>query len=99
MCLSEEDIEQTNSMAFKFYLYPVFMLISVIFLFLTLVAFTMVPEMQNLHGKSIACQSGTLMIAFIGFAVTNLAGFLNISVATCKAFGNIEVFLFCTLLI
>jgi hypothetical protein len=75
----------------QFYLYPVFMIISIIFLFLTLVAFFMSPEMQNLHGKSIACQSGTLMVAFIAFTVTYLAG-SNSSVALCKLFGNHQLF-------
>jgi hypothetical protein len=79
--------DQNRPQGIQFYLYPVFMLISILFLFLTLVAFFMAPEMQNLHGKSIACQSGTLMIGFIAFTVTYLAG-SNSSKTVCKAFGK-----------
>jgi hypothetical protein len=83
-----DEQNQDQQKGFQFYLYPVFMIISIVFLFLTLVAFFMAPEMQNLHGKSIACQSGTLMIAFIAFTVTYLAG-SDSSITVCKIFGKI----------
>jgi hypothetical protein len=72
---------------FHFYFYLVFMIISTIFLLLTLVAFSIAPEMQNLHGKCIACQSGSLMIAFVALIVNYLGGSHN-SVATCIVFGK-----------
>jgi type II secretory pathway component PulF len=99
MCVSDEEMtdernETTQNQShsqkeLKFYLYPLFLLISATFLALTLLAFFLVPQMRNLHGKSIACQSGTLMIAFISFAAAYLRGFINISETTCKAFGKI----------
>ncbi|CAB3386563.1 Hypothetical predicted protein [Cloeon dipterum] len=52
------------------YIYPVFMIFSIICLLLTLLAFFFTPEMRNLHGKSIACQSFTLMMAYIGLTRT-----------------------------
>jgi uncharacterized membrane protein len=83
-----EEQNQEQLKGFQFYLYPIFMIISIVFLFLTLVAFFMAPEMQNLHGKSIACQSGTLMVAFIAFTVTYLVG-ADSSIAVCKVFGTV----------
>lgn len=86
--MTDEEMEQNQTRpGIQFYLYPVFMIISIVFLFLTLVAFFMAPEMQNLHGKSIACQSGTLMIAFIAFTVTYLTS-TDSSMVVCKVFGK-----------
>jgi hypothetical protein len=79
---------QENDVEIQFYLYPIFMIFSIIFLMMTLVAFFVAPEMQNLHGKSIACQSGTLMIALIGLTVTYLAGSSS-HMSVCKTFGNV----------
>ncbi|XP_059487689.1 G-protein coupled receptor Mth2-like [Neocloeon triangulifer] len=81
----------TETNGFKFYLYPVFMIGSVIFLFLTLLAFIVTPEMKNLHGKSIACQSFTLMMAFIGLTVTYLSGTDN-HIVVCKMFAYIAFY-------
>jgi len=65
------------------------MIISIFFLFFTLVAFFLAPEMQNLHGKSIACQSGTLMVAFIALTVNYLEG-RNNHMTVCKVFGEVK---------
>ncbi|CAB3381916.1 Hypothetical predicted protein [Cloeon dipterum] len=55
---TEVDIEMTEaSNSIKYMVYPVFMVISIFCLLLTLLAFVFTPEMRNLHGKSIACQS------------------------------------------
>lgn len=93
VCMTDEEIDQiqNKSLDLKFKLYPVFMLISVVFLFFVLVAFYVTPEMQNLHGKSIACQSGSLMIAFIALTITNLLAGSDISEDGCKAFGETAV--------
>ncbi|XP_059486865.1 G-protein coupled receptor Mth2-like [Neocloeon triangulifer] len=83
--------KQEGAMEFHFYLYPVFMICSVIFLFLTLLAFIVTPEMKNLHGKSIACQSFTLMMAYIGLTVTYLSGTDN-HIIVCKTFAYIAFY-------
>jgi multisubunit Na+/H+ antiporter MnhG subunit len=85
-----QDHHQTKGVVF--YLSLVFMLVSIIFLLLTVVAFFIAPEMQNLHGKCITCQSGSLMIAFVALTVI----FLEISSssdAVCKVVGMFWSFL------
>ncbi|CAB3381918.1 Hypothetical predicted protein [Cloeon dipterum] len=68
------------------YIYPVFMIFSIICLLLTLLAFFFTPEMRNLHGKSIACQSFTLMMAYIGLTVTYFSG-TDSKLIVCKLFA------------
>jgi hypothetical protein len=84
ICMSDEEMEPEG---IEIYLYSFFMFISIFFLLLVLVAFFTSPEMQNLHGKSIACQSGTLMVAFIALTVIYLAG-ADSSLVVCKIFGK-----------
>ncbi|XP_065336052.1 G-protein coupled receptor Mth2-like [Cloeon dipterum] len=68
------------------YIYPVFMIFSIICLLLTLLAFVFTPEMRNLHGKSIACQSFTLMMAYIGLTITYFSG-TDSNLVVCKLFA------------
>jgi hypothetical protein len=70
----------------KSYLYPGLMIISTVFLLLTLFAYFVAPEMNDLQGKSIACQSGTLAVSFIGYTVVQLTGDI-INNTGCKIAG------------
>ncbi|XP_059489905.1 G-protein coupled receptor Mth2-like [Neocloeon triangulifer] len=64
------------------------MVMSIISLFLTLLAFILTPEMKTLHGKSVACESFTLMMAFVGLTVTHLSG-TDSAIIVCKIFAYI----------
>jgi O-antigen ligase len=87
ICCGEPKCMDSQTTSNVSYLVPVLMLASAVFLMLTLVAFCVVPEMQNLHGKSIACQSASLMVAFVAMSVTQLTG-ADSSIVTCKTFGK-----------
>jgi hypothetical protein len=76
-----------NQKEFKFYLYPAFMVISTIFLILTLFAYFVSPAWNNLQGKSIACQSGTLAVSLVAYTVVHLFGDTT-SAMICKIAGN-----------
>lgn len=49
----------------EFQISRVTLLLSSIFLVLTLLAYILLPEMQNLHGKTLMCHCGSLLVAFI----------------------------------
>ncbi|XP_065334594.1 G-protein coupled receptor Mth2-like [Cloeon dipterum] len=85
---TEVEIEMTEtSNSTKYMVYPVFMIISIVCLLLTLLAFVFTPDMRNLHGKSIACQSFTLMMAYIGLTVVQTCGSIMHGTTTCKIFA------------
>ncbi|XP_059489952.1 G-protein coupled receptor Mth2-like isoform X2 [Neocloeon triangulifer] len=74
-------------------IYTALILVSALFLLFTLIAFLMAPEMQNLHGKNIACQSLTLMLGMIGLALIGFGNFENHANKTlCKITGYLTYF-------
>ncbi|KAF4530599.1 hypothetical protein B566_EDAN006805 [Ephemera danica] len=56
------------------YLYPVLLIISVIFLMLTLAVYLLAPEARNMHGRCLSVHCGCLLIGFLGLFVNRLAG-------------------------
>ncbi|XP_059484656.1 G-protein coupled receptor Mth2-like [Neocloeon triangulifer] len=58
----------------KFKIYPAFFILSAIFLLLTLLAFVLTPDHNTIHSRSVVCQSGSLLITFIGLTITYLTG-------------------------
>ena len=49
--------------------YPIGMLISVVFLLLTFLVYAIVPELHNLHGKTLMCHMATLIVAYTGLVI------------------------------
>ncbi|XP_059486773.1 G-protein coupled receptor Mth-like [Neocloeon triangulifer] len=72
-CSKEEEQKQPSS-NMRFIIYPVFYILSAICLLLTLIAFVLTPERNSFHSKSVACQSGCLLVSFLGLAITYLTG-------------------------
>jgi hypothetical protein len=68
-------------------LYSAFFAISVVFLAFTLIAFLIAPEMKNIQGKSIACQSAYLMIAYVALILSHLR-ITTEDLVFCKILGN-----------
>ncbi|KAB0797182.1 hypothetical protein PPYR_08176 [Photinus pyralis] len=83
--------EDTNE-AIKFQIYRIFLVFSCVFLILTLVGYICLPEMQNLHGKTLMCHCGSLLVAFIILAV--LQFFPKHEGAYCKTMGYITMYTF-----
>lgn len=67
----EESVAETqgNDM-----LYAVGMIISVPFLFITLLVYAMIQELRNLHGKSLMCHVSSLLTAYFFLAIVQLGG-------------------------
>ncbi|XP_065345954.1 G-protein coupled receptor Mth2-like [Cloeon dipterum] len=66
----------------KFTIYPLFFVISAVFLLLTLIAFFLKPDHLTIHERSVVCQSGSLLMAFIGLTINNTIGD-TIHITTC----------------
>jgi hypothetical protein len=66
--------ELENGELIKYYIYPPLFIRSTFFLLLTLVAFFLSPEFNNLHGRSMACQAGSLLIMYLCMTVIYLTG-------------------------
>jgi len=53
-------------------LYPIALIISVAFLFATFFVYAVIPELRNLHGKSLMCHVSSLLTAYIFLAIVQL---------------------------
>ncbi|XP_065353646.1 G-protein coupled receptor Mth2-like [Cloeon dipterum] len=58
----------------KFTIYPIFFVISAVFLLLTLIAFFLTPDHHTIHVRSVVCQSGSLLMAYIGLTINYTIG-------------------------
>jgi hypothetical protein len=52
--------------------YPVGMIISTIFMIITLIVYALLPELRNLHGKLLMCHVSSLLVAYIALALVQL---------------------------
>lgn len=75
-CNDEMELEKMMA-NLKFKIYPAFFIMSAIFLLLTLIAFYLTPDHNNVHGRSVVCQSGSLLIVYIGLTINYLTGDTN----------------------
>jgi hypothetical protein len=73
VCNDEMEAEKmvTN---LKFKIYPAFFIMSAVFLLLTLIAFFVTPEHNTVHGRSVVCQSGSLLIVYVCMTINYLTG-------------------------
>lgn len=55
-------------------MYPIGLLISVPFLIVTMMVYCLIPELRDLHGKSLVCYVLCLTVAFIFLAAVQLGG-------------------------
>jgi hypothetical protein len=68
-------------------LYAVGMIISVPFLFATFLVYAMIPELRNLHGKSLMCHVTSLLTAYFFLAIVQI-GSSSLSNAFCVFCGK-----------
>ncbi|KAF5289044.1 hypothetical protein FQA39_LY03923 [Lamprigera yunnana] len=76
----------------KYKVSRVCLILSSIFLILTLLGYIFVPEMQNLHGKTLMCNCASLLVAFTILAV--LQFYPRFDGSTCKVIGYIVMYTF-----
>jgi hypothetical protein len=71
--------------------------VSAFFLLLTLIAFFLSPEFNNLHGRSMACQAGSLLIMYLGMTLIYLTG-ATVHITVCITTGMEFYTSWCTIL-
>lgn len=53
--------------------YPVGMIISTVFMIITLIVYSLLPELRNLHGKLLMCHVASLLVAYVTLTLVQLA--------------------------
>ncbi|XP_061496511.1 uncharacterized protein LOC1276880 [Anopheles gambiae] len=83
----------TTNEEFKYNLYPVGMLLSVPFLLLTFFVYACIPDLRNMHGKSLMCYVLGLSVGYTVLSMVQLRVFPGLS-ASCVISGYIVYFSF-----
>lgn len=87
-CFNLDENEDTQETTKITVLFPVGLIISVPFLFATLVAYILIPEWRNIHGRTLRSYVGSLLIAYVILAVVQMTPQQQISDSLCIAFGT-----------
>jgi hypothetical protein len=74
LCFTDEEEEEENPETHV--MYAVGMIVSVPFLFATFLVYAMVPELRNLHGKSLMCHVSSLLTAYSFLSIVQLGSTL-----------------------
>jgi G protein-coupled receptor Mth (Methuselah protein) len=53
-------------------MYPIGMLLSSVFMGITLVVYALLPELRNLHGKCLMCHVACLFFAYLSLSLVQL---------------------------
>ena len=64
---------------------PYLLFFSSIFLIATLVVYSLLPELRNVHGVSIMCQVASMAVMYIGLGIIQLTA--NMSTGACIFLG------------
>ncbi|GAB0093375.1 Methuselah, N-terminal domain [Sergentomyia squamirostris] len=78
----------------KFFIYPIGMLLSVPFLVITFLVYAIIPELRNLHGKSLMCYVFGLTVGYVFLSVIHLQ--VPLSPFGCVFMGFTAYFSFLT---
>jgi hypothetical protein len=70
LCFPEAEASEAGNEIYL--MYPIGMIISVPFLLATFVVYAVIPELRNLHGKSLMCHVSSLLTAYTFLAVVQL---------------------------
>lgn len=87
-CFNLDENEDTQDTTKITVLFPVGLIISVPFLFATFVAYILIPEWKNIHGRTLRSYVGSLLIAYVILAVVQMTPQQQISDTLCIAFGT-----------
>ncbi|XP_046390305.1 G-protein coupled receptor Mth2-like [Ischnura elegans] len=74
MCFPTPPEEPPPDNTLIYTMYPVGMLVSIPFLLVTFLVYAVIPELRNLHGKSLMCHVSSLVTAYMFLAVVQLGG-------------------------
>jgi hypothetical protein len=82
---TESETKDQNTVVYT--MYPIGMLVSIPFLIVTFVVYAAIPELRNLHGKSLMCHVSSLLTAYTFLAVVQLGG-SSLSDGVCITSGE-----------
>ncbi|CAB3368144.1 Hypothetical predicted protein [Cloeon dipterum] len=71
LCFPEESVENSPQNV-QYSIYSVGMLLSSVFMLLTLAVYALLPQLRNLHGKCLMCHVGCLLSAYISLSIVQL---------------------------
>lgn len=71
--------------------FPVGLIVSVPFLFTTFLVYTLLPELKNMHGRTLRGYIGSLLVAYVILFVVQISSQDQISDPLCIAFGTLYV--------
>ncbi|XP_078043234.1 G-protein coupled receptor Mth2 isoform X2 [Augochlora pura] len=91
LCFIEEDEVINDNLNVG---YPIGMILSTPFLFATFLVYTVIPELNNMHGLTLRGYIATLLIAYILLTIMQTTPPKNISDSMCYAFAYIIYFSF-----
>ncbi|XP_076286757.1 G-protein coupled receptor Mth2 isoform X2 [Lasioglossum baleicum] len=90
-CFEEEVLEKRNLLEGTL---PVGMILSIPFLFLTFLVYTVIPELKNMHGRTLRGYVGSLLVSYLGFGILNVTTQDQISDTLCIVFAFVINFSF-----
>ncbi|XP_054276572.1 probable G-protein coupled receptor Mth-like 4 [Macrosteles quadrilineatus] len=85
VCFPDQDEDpETKAM---FTVYPIGMIISIPFMVVTFLVYSVLPELRNLHGISLMCHSAVLLTAYLFLSIIQISrNALNTTLCTSFAF-------------
>lgn len=93
MCFDKQDDTYEDmfyiSLIYDEYIRYASLLMSVPFLLLTFVVYTILPELKNVHGHAIRAYVGSLTVAFLGLVLVNLSEAQSLN--SCIALGTVYI--------
>ncbi|XP_066587466.1 G-protein coupled receptor Mth2-like [Prorops nasuta] len=87
MCFDDEIppgvvVPEDDNLIIKFD-FPIGMIISVPFLLVTFLVYTLIPDLRNMHGNTLRCYIGPLIVAYISLAVLQITPPAQMSDIAC----------------
>ncbi|XP_065353648.1 G-protein coupled receptor Mth2-like [Cloeon dipterum] len=74
ICSELEEPLSDGAESWTLIVYRIFFVISAIFLLLTIAALCLTQELRSVHVRSVLCQSGSLLLTFVGLTVISITG-------------------------
>lgn len=73
-------------------IFPIGLFVSVPFLFATFIVYVLIPELKNMHGRTLRGYIASLLIAYVILAIVQISPQNQISDSFCIAFGTCRIY-------
>ncbi|XP_015436131.1 PREDICTED: G-protein coupled receptor Mth2-like [Dufourea novaeangliae] len=96
LCFEADDYDETGESNGTNIIvsFPIGLIVSVPFLLATFIVYSLIPELKNMHGRTLRCYVGSLLIAYTVLAIVQILPQYSISDPLCVAFAFIIHFSF-----